>query len=205
MAQQTATSTLNNQLQALVAEAVKLPRTSAQRRRKLNQIVRLVNRSGKLWYENTPDYEDALQRTWFYCLNNLDKYDPARSSFITWLDNTLKWRIKDVYRAKAKKVSTSLSSEIADRLPAPSSIPPMLEETRQWIEQDSSGELRRVHVNNHPEVNCQALMLYRLPPETPWKDIAETFGIPLSTASNFYKRECMPRLRKFAIRQGYID
>ena len=200
-----AASNLHSQLQIIVTEALQLPRTSVRRRRKLNQIVRLVMASGKLWYQNIPDYEDALQQTWFYCLCNLEKYDPSRSSFITWLDNHLKWRLKDIHRTKARKVADCLSSDIVDRIPAPPSVPPMLEEVQQWINLDVDGELRRTHIHNRPDVTCQALLLRRLPPETPWKTIAQEFNLPLSTASNFYKRECLPRLRKFAIQQGYLD
>lgn len=199
------TSNLNSQLRDLVAEALTLPKTSARRRRMLNEIVRLVSRSGKLWSESTPEYEDALQQTWYYCLQNLEKYDSSRSGFITWIDNTLKWRLKDVYRAKARHSSAYLSSEIADRLPAPGTIPPILEETRQWIENDPSGDLRSTHVQDRPDITCQALLLRRLPPEVPWKDIAQEFDIPLSTASNFYKRECLPRLRRFAVHKGYLE
>ena len=199
-----ATLNLNTKLQAIVAEALSLPRTSSKRRRKLNDIVRLVTCSGKLWYENTPEYEDALQQTWLYCLRNLEKYDPARSSFITWVDNTLKWRIKDVYRARTRKSSAYLSPDIAETIPAPATIPPILEETKRWIETDPDGELRNTHIHNRPDLNCQKLLMCRMPPEMPWKEIAQEFNVPMSTASNFYKRECLPRLRKFGVRQGYL-
>ncbi|MEG4076239.1 hypothetical protein QUA30_26805, partial [Microcoleus sp. Pol14C2] len=42
-------------------------------------------------------------------------------------------------------------------------------------------------------------------PETPWKNIALEFNLPPSTAPNFYKRECLPRLRNFAKNQGYLE
>lgn len=196
---------LNGQIRDLVARALTFPGKSVQRRRILNQVVRLVSRSGKLWYESNPDYEDALQQTWCYCLQNLEKYDPSRSSFITWIDNTLKWRLKDIYRAKARGSYSGLPTDVADRLPAPNEIPPILEETKAWIENDPTGDLQRTHVHERPDITCQVLLLRRLPPEVPWKDIASEFGIPLSTASNFYKRECLPRLRHFAVDKGYLD
>ncbi|MDJ0689538.1 MAG: helix-turn-helix domain-containing protein [Xenococcaceae cyanobacterium MO_188.B32] len=45
----------------------------------------------------------------------------------------------------------------------------------------------------------------RLPPETSWQELSKEFGISISTLSNFYQRQCMPRLRNFAKSEGYIE
>ncbi len=55
---------LHQRLQQLVAEARSYPPKSWQRRQKLTEIVRTIVKSGKLWQENTPYYNDALQQTW---------------------------------------------------------------------------------------------------------------------------------------------
>jgi hypothetical protein len=81
----------------------------------------------------------------------------------------------------------------------------ILEETKKWVRADPEGELRSVHIKERPDVTCQILILRRLPPETPWKNIALEFNLPPSTAPNFYKRECLPRLRNFAKNQGYLE
>lgn len=206
-------SNLNQQLQQLVAEACSYPAKSLQRRQKLNEIVRVVTRSGKLWKENAPYYNDALQQTWLYFCRNLEQYNPESCSVITWLDNCLKWRLQDLRssqaKAQARMVSTGIpgTEEInnpVENLPADPDIPTILEETYRWVQTDPDGELRSTHVKDRPDVTCQILILRRLPPETPWKTIAQEFNLPSSTAPNFYKRECLPRLRKFALKQGYL-
>lgn len=203
---------LNQQLQQLIASACSYPAKSLKRRQKLNEIVRVVMKSRKLWQENTPYYKDALQQTWLYFCRNPEQYDPTRASVITWLDNYLKRRLQDFRIAEAEKDRRTASSPpphqetsnpIAN-LPASPDIPPMLEETYQWAETDPDGELASTHVKGRPDVTCQILIVRRLPPETPWKTIAKEFDLPASTAPNFYKRECIPHLRKFALKQGYL-
>jgi DNA polymerase III psi subunit len=204
---------LNQQLQELAIQARLNPAKSLKRRQKLNEIVRLVTKSNKLWQENTPYYKDALQQTWLYFCRNIEQYDPSRCSVITWLNNCLKWRLQDYCKAEAKNQaaivfpSTSALGEVidpVDNLSASPEMPPILEETYQWVQTDPTQELSNIHVKGHPEVTCQILILRRLPPEVSWKDIAQEFNLPLSTAPNFYKRECLPRLRDFAHRQGYL-
>ena len=167
----------------------------------------------KLWKENTPYYNDALQQTWLYFCRNPEQYKPEHCSVITWLDNCLKWRLKD-FRSKeaseqvrtisAPMQGTEKTTDRIENLPASPDIPPILEETYEWAEADLDGELRSTHVKGRPDVTCQILILRRLPPETPWKTIAKEFNLSPSTAPNFYKRECLPRLRNFALRQGYL-
>jgi len=99
---------------------------------------------------------------------------------------------------------TEEKTDMSENLASDPDIPPILEETYQWVETDPDGELASTHIKGHPDVTCQILILRRLPPETPWKTIAEEFNLPPSTAPNFYKRECLPRLRKFALLQGYL-
>lgn len=66
---------------------------------------------------------------------------------------------------------------------------------RAKIEADESGELRQCYVKGHPEVNCQVLILRRLPPEMKWQDLANEFGLRVSTLSSFYQRQCNPRVK----------
>ena len=204
---------LNQQLQQLVALACSYPAKSLMRRQKLNEVVRLVMKSGKLWKENTLYYNDALQQTWLYFCRNPEQYNPERCSVITWLDNCLKWRLQD-FRSKetseqvrtifVSMQGTEETTHWIENLPASPDIPPILEETYEWAEADPNGELRSTYIKGRPDVTCQILILRRLPPETPWKTIAKEFNLSPSTAPNFYKRECLPRLRNFALLQGYL-
>lgn len=216
---------LSQQLQQLVAEACSHPPKSLMRRQKLSEIVRLIVQSGRLWQEGTPHYNDALQQTWVYFCRNVCEantakkpYDPHLASVITWLDTYLRRRLQDFNNErKQEKVirdlqPVSTDSEARNLInyvanPPTHSDSPLviLEETKKWVLADPEGELSSVHINKRPDVTCQILILKRLPPETSWKKIALEFNLPPSTAPNFYKRECLPRLRNFAKKQGYLE
>lgn len=203
----------------LVAETCRHPQGSLKWQQGLTKLISLIEESKQLWQENTPYYEDAMQQTWIFLCQNLcqagtgKQYDPNQSSVITWLNNYLKWRLQDFYQAnqiqksRINKVQQLESGKIIDSLEnvaAPSDILPMLETVRNWAETDASGELGSLHIRGHPEVTGQVLILRRLPPETPWKDLSAEWGLPISTLSQFYQRKCLPLLRKFGESEGYL-
>ncbi len=206
-----------NILVQLVQEACEYPHGSKQRQKKLTQIIRLV--SNKLWNEDTPYYEDALQDTWIYFCQNICEgktakaYDPSQASVVTWLNNYLKWRLKDGYikikkqRKQTTPVRVDKSNKIIDpveNLPAKIDVPPILEEIEKWVLEDPEYKLRQTHLDNHPQITCQVLILRRLPPETPWKTLAKEYQVSAGTLSSFYQRKCKPLLREFSKFQGYI-
>jgi hypothetical protein len=102
----------------------------------------------------------------------------------------------------AKFVDRAL--DCIETLEAPADIPPILETTRQWAMTDPDGELRRLHIQGHPEVTCQFLILERLPPETSWETLAAKCSVSVSNLSSFYRRHCIPRLRQFSESEGYL-
>lgn len=209
-------------LAQLVTEACKYPPGSPQRQRYLTQAIRLT--ASKLWRENVAYYQDALQQTWEYFCKNIcerttgERYDPARGSVITWLNYYLKRRLQDFYIEQQKQQIRTAGSQRqsarsgeqegeidpVDRVAAPADVPPILEAVQTWAEADPSGELCRTHIEGKPEVNCQVLILRRLPPETSWKDLSEELGAAVPTLSSFYQRQCLPRLRKFGESEGYL-
>lgn len=205
------------EIRNLVRETCRHLSGSSDRQRGLTQLVRLIVKSGKLWQDTAPYYEDALQQTWMYFCRNLceantgEKYDPNLSSVITWLNAYLKRRLQDGYIQEQKELAQTVSQQMLEELidfgetlAGPGEIPPILEMTRQWIQTDPDGELRRTHIQGHPLVTCQVLLLERLPPETSWKALAAEFDLSISTLTSFYRRQCIPRLRKFGESQGYI-
>lgn len=210
---------LDEQLRQLTAETCKHSPTSVERRKGFTQIIRLIQKSGKLWHESTLDYEDAWQNTMTFLYLNLceattaAQYDPARASIITWLNVYLKGRLKDCYRKQQQQQKRYISIDIPiceninliDTLKAPLDIPPMLEEVRHWAQTDATGELANTHVRGRPDITCQLLILSRLPPETQWQELARELGVPLSTLNNFYERKCRKILRNFARSQGYLE
>ncbi|MBT9316238.1 sigma-70 family RNA polymerase sigma factor [Leptothoe spongobia] len=211
---------LQEQVQILIAEACRHPIGSLQRQKHLTKIIHLI--SNRLWHENTSYYQDALQQTWMYFCQNLcegktgNVYDPKKASVITWLNAYLKRRLQDGYidvqKQRARTLnhlssgtdSVTQSTDPVDRLAAQPDIPPLLAEIRAWAKSDPGRKLTRIHLTNHPHITCQLLILKRLPPETPWKELATEFGVTISTLSSFYQRKCMPLLCEFAKSQGYL-
>ena len=202
-----------------VQKACGYPRGSKERNKQLNEVIWRIQQSGKLWSgEGVHDYEDALQQTWLYFCRNLceattgDRYDPQRASVMTWLNAYLKARLYDrrinSYIEKNVKAEPMLSKDgelldPLDLIQARPDPPPILEDIREWLEKEGS-KLRSIHVRDRPDINCQVLIERRLPPETAWKVLAQEFGVAISALSNFYQRECFPRLLNFGKLQGYL-
>ncbi|MEH1947061.1 MAG: sigma-70 family RNA polymerase sigma factor [Nostoc sp.] len=212
----------DEQLRRLVIEACGHQPGSPQRQKLLTQIIRLT--ASRLWRETTPYYQDALQQTWLYFCRNVCEgltgqiYDPNYGSVITWLNAYLKRRLQDFYLKQNREQATTVPLRIrqstsggtsetidpVDNLQATPQAPPILEDLEIWAKTDSDGELRGIYIKGHPDVNCQVLILKRLPPEVSWKDLSEEFGLSIPTLSSFYQRQCLPRLRKFAELEGLL-
>jgi hypothetical protein len=212
---------LTQRLRELVVEACRHPAKSAPRQKALTQIIRLIDR--QLWKDRSnPGYFDALQQTWLYFCRNIceattakEKYDPDRASLITWLNNYLRRRLQDINIGKFEELSIFTSSvksgkdgeliDIIDTIPATPDVPPMLEDLRTWAETDHDGTLQSTHIKGHPNVNCQLLILRRLPPETSWDNLSKELGIAIPTLSAFYQRKCIPKLHNFCESEGYVE
>ena len=200
-------ATIDDKIQTTVAQAQAFPSQSPQRQRILERLVRLVKASGKVCphHQSTPDYEDALQQTWLNCFCNLDTYDATRSSFMTWFNRHLQWQLGTIRRQTAKRsiaLTKNQTELVANNHDAYCDVA-VLEQTLDWIK--SSGNLSDISLAKHPTITAQALLLRRFTSKTPWKQIADEFGVPISTLSGFYQRQCLPRLRAFGQAQGYLE
>ena len=204
-----------NTLRRLVCEACRHRWGSSERQRYLTQLIRLVK--PRLWYDNGPYYQDALQQTWVYLCQNLCEgktakpYDPDIASVVTWLNAYLKFRLLDFkqsVRIDCKRYISAYNEEggttdIVEKLTAKPEIPPILERVQDWLEQNAD-ELRKVHIANHPKINCYEMICRRLPPETSWQILEEEFGVSYKTLESFYRRQCKPRLREFGRAEGHL-
>lgn len=202
----------------LIRQTCQHPHGSLERQEGLTEIVQRIQR--KLWKDNSPHYWDALQRTWLYFCRNLceattgAQFDPDRASIVTWLNGYLKLEIKKA-GIKAHEWDRRFVQPFVgedgeevhpiDNVADEPSTPGMLETTREWAETDLTGELSRVHLTKNPKVTCQMIILRRLPPETPWKELSGEFNEPIATLSTFYRRHCLPRLIQFGKEQGYLQ
>jgi hypothetical protein len=209
-----------DRIRQLIEETCQYPRGSLERQKGLSELIMLIQQSGKLWQgRGEPNREDALQDTWLYFCRNLceattgDRYDPDKASVFTWINNYLKYRFIDKRIKVAEDVASQIRPQITmdgeeidplDQLQARPEPPAILEEIHAWLERESS-KLRRIHVRDRSDINCYILIKYRLPPETPWEALAKKYAVAIATLSNFYQRECFPRLRDFGKEQGYLD
>ncbi|MGM3305599.1 sigma-70 family RNA polymerase sigma factor [Anabaena sp. WFMT] len=204
----------------LIQETCQHPRGSLARQKGLNQIILLIQKTGKLLRGiGIPDAEEALQETWWFFCRNLceattakESYNPDKSSVITWINNYLSYRLQDKrinYYEQKNKFDLLLEDneqqiDPANLIPAPPEPRPILNEIQEWLKTNSL-ELQRIYIRDRPDVNCCVLIARRLPPETSWIDLSKEFGIPVATLSNFYQRQCFPRLLNFGKSQAYFD
>lgn len=206
-----------DELRQLACEACRHSFGSPERQRSLTQLIRVVK--PRLWWDNSPYYQDALQLTWIYFCQNLcegktaaSPYNPDVASVVTWLNAYLKFRLLDFAKAAQKDRQRCISTyndegettPVVETLAAKPDIPPILERVQDWLEQNAN-ELRQIYMAGHPEINCYEMLLRRLPPETPWHILEKEFGVSYKTLESFYRRKCKPRLREFGRTEGHLN
>ncbi len=209
------------QILQLVREACQQPRDSLERKRKLNKIIYLIQKSGKLLRVNgVPDAEEALQQTWIYFCQNLceattakEAYNPDKGCVTSWLNIYLNYRLKDIYR-KIKETQLKTISPITgengeeidpiDLIPVRDEPYPIIKDIQEWLTTEAK-KLQRIHISDRPDVNCQVLIERRFILEVAWKEISRDFGVSIPTLSGFYQRKCLPILEEFCKSQGYFD
>jgi hypothetical protein len=196
-------------LLALVQETCACPQGSSTRQRCLDRLIRELLTSGQLWRRgNIPesDFQDLLQKSWIYFCQNLCEattahkpYDSAQASLATWFNAYLKKRMLDYWLTQQPPSEPDYWEPMA--APEP---PPILEEVLAWLQKERRA-LVRVHVRDHPEINCEVLIRRRLPPATAYRQLAQELQVPEATLQGFYQRECLPRLRQAGKDLGYLD
>jgi hypothetical protein len=208
---------LNAQLVSLIETALDSAPKSYKRRRALNCLVILMQKSGRLWRGGgsveAGDLAEAESRTWLYFCQNLAKYDASQSSVIHWYNTTLGYRLLDVYRERTRHIRIFMPSILdEDGQPmfahdpaAPPECPDILAHIHQWLEENRA-EFEAIHMQNRPHIHCYCLIRARLPDQDiPWKELADKFGVSISSLSGFYQNKCWPLLQEFGEDHGYLD
>ncbi|MEG3845970.1 sigma-70 family RNA polymerase sigma factor [Microcoleus sp. herbarium19] len=214
----------HQQIVELVTKACQHPAGSPQRGRFLNQLIREILKSGKLWKENAPYYQEALNKTLIYMSRNLCEattakrpYNPEESSISTWLNAYLKKRLLDCSLAPIKESDKPNRRRIAslevkqdeeiinpiDYLAADSDVTFYLDELLEWIETDPHNELKSKHVRGKPQINCQVLLQRKCVYGQSFQEIAKEFGCAHSTLYELFNNDCRHLLQKFCEDQGY--
>jgi DNA-directed RNA polymerase specialized sigma24 family protein len=215
---------LDQTLCQMLSEVCAAPLKSPERQQWLGEIYQLVMKSGRLWRESVPYYNDVVQEMWEYCCQHPETYDPSVCSVITWLNDHLKRYLRRYREANSRQnrrlvnrsqfgmspLDSENSSDLIDTLPSPPDIQPLLEMwkiTLDWVNTDPDQVLRKTLFRKRSDINAQILILRRLPPETPWLVLAQTFQLTPAEAKDlpkFYYRKCLFPLRQFGISQGFI-
>ncbi len=212
---------LNDQLVSLIKEARRHdpksndPKVRYQRRRALNCLVTLMQRSGKLWRGGGSiepgDLAEAESRTWVYLFKDLDAYKPDESGLIHWYNTTLKYRLLDVYKEKTADMRRFISPALDEEgqpmfdLAASPECPNILGHIHRWLEENRA-EFEAIHLRDRPHINCYGLIRARLPDQDiAWKDLAVQLDAKLSSLSGFYQNQCWSRLQAFGEKHGYLD
>lgn len=205
------------QVEAWRQQACKYPPDSRERQYYLTKIIRVI--APKLWRVNTPYYPEALQKTWEYFSRNIcTTYDPSLALMTTWLNVFLRYRHLDLLTqaAQERKKLIPIDPQVAATEGTDSTVIKevisknygslkLLEQVMHWVETDADGTLRQTHLTGRPDIDCQTIILLRLPPETPWKEIAARFNEKIPTLASFYQRQCLPRLRDLGRAEGWLD
>jgi len=215
-------SELDRALHKLMQEGLRHPVGSARRRIIANKIVRLMQRSGRIWHERKPYYEDALFKTWEYFLKNLweatttqiNKETGQRNGpfcdpdcyVMTRFNAYLKKRLLDggIAQTKARKErarQTDIGGDEAvaavERLAAPAPVKDVqAERVREVIEQDPTGELSKGCVKNRPDITAQLLLRRRGLAGESWALLEADLQARVSTLSGSYQKKCLPLLRR---------
>ncbi|MEG4802946.1 sigma-70 family RNA polymerase sigma factor [Microcoleus sp. ARI1-B5] len=214
----------HQQIVKLITQACKHPLGSPRRGYFLGKLIREILKSGKLWKENTPHYEEALHKTWIYLSGNLceattakQAYDPEKSLITTWLNPYLKKRLLDCCLKQQQERERQRRNRIVslegvqdeatinsiNDVVANSDVSFYLDELIEWIEVDPNDELKSRHVRGKPEINCQVLLQRKCLYGQTFQEIAKEFGCAPSTLYQLFNNDCRHLLQKFSENQGY--
>ena len=128
-------------------------------------------------------------------VKNLDRYDPAKASVMTWINGILNYRFQDAlrkYRSRYDSISLDNPGEMASAAIAQLSEPEpetMGSKLRRFIETDPDGHLAVTHLRNNPSASLQKILLMRLD-GFKWQEIADRLNVAShATINNFHDNQ----------------
>jgi DNA-directed RNA polymerase specialized sigma24 family protein len=153
----------------------------------------------------------AVNETLSVAIKKIDRYEPDKAQFMTWINAILKFRVLDAIEKEKKYRGrlTSLDQPISADNPnskAEGELQAKMEQVesanaedlerndlaaklRQFIETDPDGILAKVHIRNKPDATFQQILLMRLVPMK-WQEIADRFNISShGTINTFHDRQ----------------
>jgi hypothetical protein len=217
---------LDTELIRLFETICQSPVNSPEKVKALNRFIILCQKSLSLIKDKHPDYPEALNKTWKWVSENLNKFQPSSPSFShslqRWINGYLYWRIKDLYTSVSDweefserdfVAPTLIGLDALEKSEEEKQLNLVLEEIRRYVESDPDCILRNFHPRGHPECNCQLLikrLLLQNPPDT-LADIAKEFDINYQNVNTRWqhtkRQNCRQMLKeiahKIAKKHGY--
>ncbi|MBR3957501.1 MAG: sigma-70 family RNA polymerase sigma factor [Kiritimatiellae bacterium] len=124
-----------------VLEGIKDPANQPGWERFFNMYAGYVYSIARSHGLNDADANDVLSRVMSGIVGNVDKYDPARGRFRSWLYNLTIWRIKNVWRANQARPEIPVD---IDALPIIADNTPVTDDEAEWRGAVTDEALRRL-------------------------------------------------------------
>ncbi len=219
---------LDTELIRLLETICQSPANSPEKAKALNRFIILCQKNLSLIKDKHLDYPEALNKTWKWVSENLNKFQPSSPSFShslqIWINGYLYWRIKDLYIINTPLgisleqlsidgkefsdtgfVAPTLSGlDALEKSEEEKQLNLVLEEIRRYIESDPDCILRKFHPRGHPECNCQLLikrLIFQKPPDT-LANIAKECGINYQNVNTRWqhpkRQNCRQMLKEIA-------
>jgi RNA polymerase sigma-70 factor (ECF subfamily) len=164
-----------------------------------------VLRLAHMLLQNLQDAEDATQEAFIYAFKNLERYDPDRAAFATWLKVIVTSRSRDLQRRRRFKWLSLQQLIEADREPEDET-----DDHRPDVALELTGTQQTVWqaLKQVPRKSRQALIL-RYFGELSYPEMAQALGCTVSTAKSrvAYGHQALQRLMESEARTtlGYPD
>jgi RNA polymerase sigma-70 factor (ECF subfamily) len=130
-----------------------------------------------LLLSNAEDAEETVQDAFVYALSKLDRYDPARSSFGSWLRMILVSRCRNRYRRR--RWATVSLEELEDRGRCPAAG--ARSEPARWME-ELDGQRHMWELLQRVSAGAREALILRYYQDLPYAEIADLLGCSVEAA-----------------------
>lgn len=140
-------------------------------------------------------------------------YNPDTAQVTTWLNSYWEYRIKDLYRNRAKegknrqeqrdKDGNVLDPE--DYIPTRPSVPDLIQVIHAHIQTDATDQLKQIHLPNRKDITAQSVLLTQVPPTISFQELAQNLNVEYQCLYTWYRRHCKPLLRQIGEQYSHLE
>ncbi len=232
---------IDENLRGLIQQIQGLPKRSSDRRNLINTLIIQMQASGKITacISGLPAelYSDALSETMLWFFEHIDEYNPSLSGPITWFNCNLFYTASRIRKAHYRHLPQKFQATERDRWlqGGPDAYDSLitesehqtLEELYDWVQQDTTGQLRRTALSDRLDINVQAILtavlghirklrslnraptqLYDVFAKQPtdlaqlFKTLAERLACEPERLRRFWREQCRPAIQVFFQQSG---